>query len=39
MNLMSAKTLKISGEIVNALRVPPYDIEAELYKELALAHY
>ena len=39
MNLMSAKTLKIPGEIVNALRVPPDDIETELYKELALALY
>ncbi len=36
---MSAKTLKIPEEIVNALRVPPDDIEAELYKELALALY
>lgn len=36
---MSAKTLKIPEEIVNALRVPPDDIERELYKELALALY
>ena len=36
---MSARTLKIPEEIVNALRVPPDDIEAELYKELALALY
>jgi predicted HTH domain antitoxin len=39
MNPMSAKTLKIPEEIVNALRVPPDDIESELYKELALALY
>jgi predicted HTH domain antitoxin len=39
MNLMSAKTLMIPEEVVNALRVPPDDIEAELYKELALALY
>jgi predicted HTH domain antitoxin len=39
MNLMSVKTLEIPEEIVNALRVPPDDIEAELYKELALALY
>ena len=36
---MSARTLKIPEEIVNALRVPPDDIESELYKELALALY
>ena len=36
---MSVKTLEIPEEIVNALRVPPDDIEAELYKELALALY
>jgi len=36
---MSAKTLKIPEEIINALRVPPDDIESELYKELALALY
>jgi predicted HTH domain antitoxin len=39
MNPMSVKTLKIPEDIVNALRVPPDDIEAELYKELALALY
>jgi len=31
--------LKIPEEIINALRVPPDDVEAELYKELALALY
>ncbi len=36
---MNARTLKIPEEIVNALRVPPDDIETELYKELALALY
>lgn len=36
---MSARTLKIPEEIVNALRVPPDDVESELYKELALALY
>lgn len=39
MNLMSAKTLTLPEEIINALRVPPDDIEAELYKELAIALY
>jgi predicted HTH domain antitoxin len=36
---MGARTLKIPEEIINALRVPPDDVEAELYKELALALY
>ena len=36
---MSARTLKIPEEIINALRIPPDDVEAELYKELALALY
>ena len=36
---MGARTLKIPEEIINALRVPPDDAEAELYKELALALY
>jgi predicted HTH domain antitoxin len=36
---MGARTLKIPEEIVNSLRVPPDDIESELYKELALALY
>lgn len=36
---MGARTLKIPEDIVNALRVPPDDVEAELYKELALALY
>jgi predicted HTH domain antitoxin len=36
---MGARTLKIPEEIVNSLRVPPEDIESELYKELALALY
>ena len=36
---MSAKTLTLPEEIINALRVPPDDIEAELYKELAIALY
>jgi predicted HTH domain antitoxin len=39
MNQMSARTLKIPEEIINALRIPPDDVEAELYKELALALY
>jgi predicted HTH domain antitoxin len=39
MILMSVKTLNIPEEIVNALRVPPDDVESELYKELALALY
>lgn len=34
---MGARTLKIPEEIVNALRIPPDDVEAELYKELAIA--
>ena len=36
---MVARTLKIPEDVVNALRVPPDDVEAELYKELALALY
>lgn len=36
---MGARTLKIPEEVINALRVPPDDVEAELYKELALALY
>ena len=36
---MGARTLKIPEDVVNALRVPPDDVEAELYKELALALY
>ena len=36
---MGARTLKIPEEIINALRVPPDNVEAELYKELALALY
>jgi predicted HTH domain antitoxin len=36
---MGARTLKIPEEIVNALRIPPDDVEEELYKELAIALY
>ena len=36
---MGARTLKIPEDVINALRVPPDDVEAELYKELALALY
>ncbi len=36
---MGAPTLKIPEDVANALRVPPDDVEAELYKELALALY
>jgi predicted HTH domain antitoxin len=36
---MGARTLRIPEEIINALRVPPDDIDAELYKELSLALY
>ncbi len=36
---MGARTLKIPEDVVNALRIPPDDVEAELYKELALALY
>ena len=36
---MGARTLKIPEDVVNALRVPPDDVETELYKELALALY
>ncbi len=36
---MGARTLKIPEEIVNALRIPPDDVEGELYKELAIALY
>ncbi len=36
---MGARTLKIPEEVINALRVPPEDVEVELYKELALALY
>ncbi len=36
---MGARTLKIPEEIVNALKIPPDDVEAELYKELAIALY
>ena len=33
---MGARILKIPEEIVNALRIPPDDVEEELYKELAI---
>lgn len=36
---MGARTLKIPEDIVNALRIPPDDVEDELRKELALALY
>ncbi len=36
---MGARTLKIPDEVIDALRVPPDEVEAELYKELALALY
>ena len=36
---MGARILKIPEEIVNALRIPPDDVEEELYKELAIALY
>ncbi len=36
---MGARTLKIPEEIVNALRIPPDDVEEELYRELAIALY
>jgi predicted HTH domain antitoxin len=36
---MGARTLKIPEEVINALRMPPDDVESELYKELALALY
>lgn len=36
---MGARILKIPEDVVNALRIPPDDVEAELYKELALALY
>lgn len=36
---MGARTLKIPEEVINALRIPPDDVEEELYKELALALY
>jgi predicted HTH domain antitoxin len=36
---MGARTLKIPDEVIDALRVPPDEVEAELYKELAIALY
>jgi predicted HTH domain antitoxin len=36
---MGARTLKIPEDVINALRVPPDDVENELYKVLALALY
>jgi len=36
---MGARTLKIPDEVIDSLRVPPDEVEAELYKELALALY
>lgn len=36
---MSVRILKIPAEVVDALRVPPDEIEDELKKELALALY
>ncbi len=31
--------LKLPGDVMDALRLPPDDVEAELHKELALALY
>ncbi len=36
---MSVRVLKIPAEVVDALRVPPDEIEDELKKKLALALY
>ncbi len=36
---MGSRTLKTPEDMVNALRITPDDVEAELYKELALALY
>jgi predicted HTH domain antitoxin len=36
---MGTRTLKIPEDVINSLRMPPDDVEAELYKELALALY
>lgn len=36
---MSQLVLKIPGDIVNALRLPPDEVSTELRKELALALY
>ena len=36
---MSQLILKIPGDVVDALRLPPDEVDAELRKELALALY
>ncbi|MBU4139229.1 MAG: UPF0175 family protein [Euryarchaeota archaeon] len=36
---MSQLMLKIPGDVVDALRLPPDEVDAELRKELALALY
>jgi len=36
---MGAKTLKIPEDVINSLRVPPDEVEIQLYRELALALY
>lgn len=36
---VSQLVLKIPGDVVDALRLPPDEVDAELHKELALALY
>lgn len=36
---MSQLVLKIPGDVVDALRLPPDEVDSELHKELALALY